>query len=523
MNIRQQDMKERMPLEVPPVPHRAGSSRLWAWLLLITVGVLVIGIRMRLASMPLERDEGEYGYMAQLFLQGATPYTEAYGMKFPGIYLAYTAIIGMLGATDVAIRVALIFMVLASAAAIGCIVSRLVNFWSGCCAAASFGVLSLAGSMLGITANAEHFVLLSALLGILLLWEAQLWESCVVGGALLGFAGCVKQQGLIFVFCGAAWALFTIKRLPHKFLSTRRAAALLLLGIAIPFLLIGIWLVETKTVGPFAFWCFEYARHYGSTYGLSDGWKHFWHTFMPILKENATLFVAAGVGVWLCIHNHQRRALAFALVLGSAGFVAASPGLIFRPHYFLFLIPALSILAGVSLGRLRLLALPVLLIPLAMQWKLFFKDTPDQASQRLYPNNAFTEARQIGLWLGANLPVRTPIGILGSEPEILFYARRPSASPYIYIYPLMEPHPLAAGMQDDYIKGLERTHPPVVIHVRIPASWLANPERSEKRIFEWLPTFFSRYHRSRIIKIENSFQKPPSEYVIYTLQNPSQK
>jgi hypothetical protein len=46
--------------------------------------LLMIMVRVRLADVPLERDEGEYAYIVQLLLQGIPPYSIAYNMKFPG-------------------------------------------------------------------------------------------------------------------------------------------------------------------------------------------------------------------------------------------------------------------------------------------------------------------------------------------------------------------------------------------------------------------------------------------------------
>ena len=56
----------------------------WAFVILVVLGAMFI--RLRLLSIPLERDEGEYAYMAQLILRGIPPYIKAYSMKFPGIY-----------------------------------------------------------------------------------------------------------------------------------------------------------------------------------------------------------------------------------------------------------------------------------------------------------------------------------------------------------------------------------------------------------------------------------------------------
>ena len=66
------------------IDESGGPLRAGWWILAIIVFGLVIAIRIRLLGVPLERDEGEYAYAGQLILQGVTPYTLAYNMKFPG-------------------------------------------------------------------------------------------------------------------------------------------------------------------------------------------------------------------------------------------------------------------------------------------------------------------------------------------------------------------------------------------------------------------------------------------------------
>src|SRR5436853_6134235 len=65
------------------------------WVLAIIIFGLVVAIRIRLLAIPLERDEGEYAYAGQLMLEGIPPYHLAYNMKFPGVYVAYAAIMAV--------------------------------------------------------------------------------------------------------------------------------------------------------------------------------------------------------------------------------------------------------------------------------------------------------------------------------------------------------------------------------------------------------------------------------------------
>ena len=63
-----------------PDVQKTNSHGLWCWLVLLLIIVFAAVIRGRLATMPLERDEGEYAYIAQEMLRGIPPYESAYSM-----------------------------------------------------------------------------------------------------------------------------------------------------------------------------------------------------------------------------------------------------------------------------------------------------------------------------------------------------------------------------------------------------------------------------------------------------------
>jgi hypothetical protein len=53
------------------------------WVLILVIIVAFALIRMRLLNIPLERDEGEYAYAAQMLLQGEPFYLSFYNYKLP--------------------------------------------------------------------------------------------------------------------------------------------------------------------------------------------------------------------------------------------------------------------------------------------------------------------------------------------------------------------------------------------------------------------------------------------------------
>jgi len=68
---------------LPTLKRLLGSqqTRVWSWVILCGILMFVAAVRFRLRDMPLERDEGEYAYAGQLFLQGIPPGKLAYTIK----------------------------------------------------------------------------------------------------------------------------------------------------------------------------------------------------------------------------------------------------------------------------------------------------------------------------------------------------------------------------------------------------------------------------------------------------------
>ena len=156
-----------------PNPNRvtASPSFRWGWGLLIVL-LLTTAVRWHRLELPLERDEGEYAYAGQLMLEGMPPYVGAYNMKLPGIYLAYTAILGVFGQSVWAIHLGLLLINLASIVLVFLIGRKLIDHRGAFFSAATFAVLSAHASVTGLFANSEHFVVLPMLGGVLCLLKA---------------------------------------------------------------------------------------------------------------------------------------------------------------------------------------------------------------------------------------------------------------------------------------------------------------------------------------------------------------
>jgi hypothetical protein len=110
---------------------------------LLLVVFFTIFFRLRLVNVPLERDEGEYAYMGQLILDGTPPYTEAYNMKFPGIYFIYAGILWLFGETHTAIHFCLLIVNVLSMILLYIFARTLYDDWVAAASACAFALLSM--------------------------------------------------------------------------------------------------------------------------------------------------------------------------------------------------------------------------------------------------------------------------------------------------------------------------------------------------------------------------------------------
>src|SRR3989442_3327149 len=185
---------------------------LGAWALL---GLIVLGaaaLRLRLLDVPIDRDEGEYGYFAQLLLQGIPPYAQAYNFKMPGIYAVYALILAIFGQTPTAIHLGLLIVDAVTIVLVFFVADGVFGATVAAVAAAAFATLSLSPRLLFSAAYAEHFVLPPVLAGVLVLLHAidrRRMSAFFGSGLLFGTAFLMKQSGGAFF---AFAVLYTLLR-----------------------------------------------------------------------------------------------------------------------------------------------------------------------------------------------------------------------------------------------------------------------------------------------------------------------
>lgn len=479
------------------------KSRL-QWAILAAIIAASFVLRLQVMDIPFERDEGEYAYAAQLMLDGVPPFKEAYNMKFPGIYAVYAAILFLFGQTHWGVHLALACVNAATVVIIFLIGRRLFDPVAASAAALMFAMLSFLPSVQGIMANSEHFVLLAALAGILAIMKAREDRSILMlflGGLLLGAGYTIKQHGASFILFGYFLLALDYLRGGMGLKKTSSRIAAFTLGAVAPFITMCVLLYLSGVFSEFWFWTFTYAREYVSVTAFSTGLSRLRLEASNIFFSSPLLWIFCGAGLLAPLWNKEsRKAWPFIAGLLAFSALAVVPGFFFRPHYFIYILPAAALLFAAATTALPVffgkrkapMATALLCIALAASFvytqRGALASTPEALSRDMYGYNPFPEALVISEYISRNTAPDEKIAVLGSEPEIYFYSRRRSATGFMYTYPLMERQRFAIDMQKKMMDEIRRASPTLLVFVDIKFSWGANKDSSTE-IFDWLRDF----------------------------------
>ena len=486
------------------ITHTRGS---WAGLAAVCVFALLL--RFPVAGLPLERDEGEYAYIAQRWLQGALPYRDTFDQKPPAVHMMYVLIESFVGTTPAAIHWATQVYTLGTLAVIFALGRHLSSPVTGVAAAAFAAFMTTDPSVLGNAANTETFMLLpltAALLAACYSIERDALAWAFASGACAAAALLFKQVALsngLFSLLLLAWGA---RRRVASALLLLFGGTCVLLPVCAYFAIHGAWAdFVDATVG--------HNLRYASRLPLALYPQAFWIYFQPCLRAFWPILLLAGaqIGCWVLglggrtwnDHpdpenlsldlRHQtpdtRDPSLLVLAWLGASFLGTASGGFFRSHYFIQSIPPVAMLAGMAVGslqlrrsaaplrvaaRVALVCLPIALGMRASGW-YYLPGDADVKARRIYATNAVAEAPAIGRFIAEHSAADDTVFILGSEPHILYYANRKSASRYIFVYPLTGPFPDVRQRQQVALREIMDSKPRFIITVSEPGSFLADP------------------------------------------------
>ena len=373
-----------------------------------------------------------------------------------------------------------------------------------------------------------------------------------VSGLCFGLAFLMKQHGIFFGLCGMLYLLWTRlgqgiigssrrdrfkreirspSRRQAQNLGLLRDAGVFALGGLIPYGVTCLILLWAGAFPSFVFWTITYAAKYASATPLVNGPDVLRVAVKAVIGPNMLLWILPCVGAWVLWIEERLETVAKSS--RDRNLISAREGVeISCPRFFVTALLFCS-LASVSVG----LSLPPALfhpppastgaadrncrqsrspcpaaphhgrnVPRPGYPRIVWNRLGQRSHrQRLglvwygnrrrrtdvYGSTLFTEATRAANFIRTNSPPDARIAVVGSEPEIYFYARRRAATGYLYMYPLMEKQPFALKMQQQMMQEIERARPEFVVYVDDEYSWLKRPD-SRRNIFDWWKDYWGK-------------------------------
>ena len=418
-------------------------------------GIVALGLAFRLGALdlPLDRDEGAYGYIGSRLFSGTVPYRDVFDHKPPGAYLFYA--LASLGPDKVAgVRLGTAVLFAASLLLVFTITARIYGRTAGLAAALAFVVLGNSYHLEAERANAEQIMLPLLLFS---LWsfqkgldgDSRRWlvtSGVAGGGAVLMKQVAVLPEGVLLAFLGLKALRDRDWRRPlGQSAAIAAGAALLLLATVIYFAAEG-------ALGDMYYAVVDFNSRYVRSYwdaGLARPGN-----FDPIVTP--WTYVALGSLFLHPLIPREARPWHYLIIGWSlANLAGAKMGLRDFPHYFVPVLPGIAILGGGFIAAVaeRLAAItdgrrwlgPALALGVALglfAWQVkgyadfyFFSTPAEMAHTEFGPlgDQVFAPAEDVASYVRASTTPGEKILVWAAEAEVYFLSGRPSASRYIYI------------------------------------------------------------------------------------------
>jgi len=469
-------------------------NRRTTWFLLWTCIVLVyVLLRVNTIGIPLDRDEGMFGYAGQVILNGGIPYLDVIEQKPPLSFYIYSLALLFVPPSSAGIHLflhAYNFLTLLVLFQTARIFSD--SYTTGLWVAFVYAVVSSCPTIQGFTASTEMFMLLplslSLLFGVMAVRSEKPQHAMLSG--LFGALACwTKPTGSIILLFLVGYLFFarirrTYGRTDAIFKALVYPLAWLTGSIGISILIVGYFFVS-QVFDEFLYWSFVHGYHYSKEVTLS--WRSLhqaWKWLMEIVKGNPVV-VVVGLGCALAALMRREKKGAFALGFLIFSILATIPGYAYR-HYFAQLAPALAFFGGFGLsslddlrktrsgmtGLLLISVLAVLVFPVAVHHGYYLSKSPVEFTRDFFGLNPFPESVDLAEFIKRQTQEDDSVFVVGSEPQILFYSERKSATAFAMIYPLMRSFPRYMEFQQRAWEEIEKNTPSYIITMKFGESIL---------------------------------------------------
>ena len=521
--------KQRREPERSKGPRRPDRRRLWTFVAIAIIALVSLGRALHL-NFPLERDEGEFGYIAQQLLHGVPVFLSAYTQKLPGAYYMYALFLMMFGQSTLGIHLGFLLTNAATMALVFAILRKTHGGLAGCVGALVFGVMALSPALLGFAGHATHFIALFSVAGLYVLLEARerdrVWLY-LLSGVAFGMALLMKQSAIFFSPLIFAFLLLEALRLdPARRTGLPARAGAFAAGAAAPMVLTLAYYAAIGHLGTLWYWSYQLARQFGEQVHVSGALANLRNRTHEVTAGFVIVWLVGAVGLGVMLRDRSLGTLRYLLLtFGVAAILSIVPGYFFTTHYYIAILPFLGILVGglldvVARGRgdrgpslagtaaIGAAVVIGLWVGVARYAPFYTGSMPDAAAARfVYSGNPFPESVEVGQYLKEHTSPGDSIAVLGSETQIYFYAQRPSASRFVNAYFLTSDHPKARNMQLEMIRDLDRVRPKYLVYTNSSLSWTLH-ETSPRDIFDWYQAAKKGYAVDGVVEIGPNASMP---------------
>ncbi|MFG2055553.1 hypothetical protein ACGFI9_16165 [Micromonospora sp. NPDC048930] len=422
----------------PHRPDRRSPATRRAAAAILACAVLAGLLRMPFLWAGLGMDEGGYAHVVQQWSRGARLYGEAWLDRPQGLLLTYRFLL-WIDDEGWTIRLGAVLAGLAITVLVGLIGWLLVGRRAGVAAAGLYAVIGVAPHLEGFTLNGELLASAPATLAVAaaLLWcryRSAGW--LVTAGLAAGVATTMKPSGLDGIAVGLVVARLRTRR--------GRVAgsppALFLAASALP---VGLSALHGWQLGWRDYWTalagYQFAAMGGAAAGPGARWTDFTGSLGPAARDLAVVAAAAGVGLWLLRGAPSARWVLLAWLGGAA--LGVNLGGSYWPHYYLQLLPPLTVLAAAAIAairrpRLRAGAAVITLLPQLIWLAALVPATPDERQQRIPYYGLARRDERIAAAIRAETSPHDRIFVLVSQSDIYFLAQRTTDYPYLWGKPI---------------------------------------------------------------------------------------
>lgn len=514
----------------------------------IFVGVLLVllwiffSLRMNLAGIGFERDEGAYSYYGKLFLDGKTPYKDFYEQKFPGIFVFFAMMIKLFGYSVEALHKGFAWLNLASNIFLFFTLRLWVNRHAALAASLAFGIYTMNPFISGYTIQSEHGVVFFTCLGLFFYALFRKSQSkkmfhAFLAGLAFGAAFMTKTSGVMFAFWGGIVIFLEYVIFPDT-RNIKKGIIYCLTYIIGLSLIIGalfLMIVMKNAFDEMIYWSYTTPKKYVSQVPWEQGKQFLAYYWKTISDFSGWFWSISLIALPLLLFTKQNlQDKIYIILFALLSFAAIVPGYYFYGHYWIQLAPAVGILNGVFVWGISQLAqnlfkfkwpyVPhsLLIISGIMAFnhvqsknKEFFGYYSSRANynmilRQVYGENPFPECVEVARFLKSRMSAEDKVIIVGSEPQIYVYLNKECPTRHAYFAAIVNNVPEHKEWQREFASDIEKSAPKYLVFFNHRISLLVQPN-TDNYVFTWLNEYVNKNYR--IIGLADMKAGLPTEYV----------